>query len=358
MEVTPNVLKERDILGCRKAIIPDSFAYTSPYDGCWLMRFYEMHGIDLFTSKVVTEKDLRLKIAQFDVLPELMIMGNFIVERSGVVSLCRSLGIDVVHTEDGFFPHYETMHVDPLGFCWESSLTRMTFRTCHDTQRQRAREARMAWTKFKPAELHPGITEPYVFWPLQLIEDRVNQWDLNLKEWDGLLHHFRASLPSQYQLVIKQHPRSDINTLAGIEKLSRELPNTLFVKKHEDLKTLIARSNAVAGANSSVLYEARLMFNKPVYCYARGWFTNHADLFMPVYKAHRPRELNRFDLVEDNALLKDDRLTDYADWFLYQMLVRQIATHDEARLDGGRFKRQVRRLGYASYLQHGDELFA
>lgn len=333
----------------------DSYSFTSPYGGFWLEHFYALHYQHAFDAKVVRESDFRKKLSANPHLPELMLMGNFIVERAAIVSLCRELGINTVHGEDGFFPHYKTAHADPLGFCWESSLSRMTFRGSTELQRQRAGETRQEWLKFESQPLPDTIKRPFVFWPLQLVGDKVNIWDLKVRDWIGLLRELRASLSPEIQLVIKEHPRNRPKDLQGIPELVRELPNTVVVPTATHLKSLLKECCAVAGANSSVLYEARLMFHKPTYAFARSWFTGHSDLFMPLRIGY-PRPVPRLDWVEDNSRMRTERLDAYTDWFLAQLLARQI-DHGTAEREPKFFKEFVHRLSYDSYLKYGEDIF-
>ena len=339
----------------RTAVARDMFAFTSPYEACWIVHYYGLHFRQLFGTKVVREGDFLEKLKESKTLPELMLMGNFVVERAAIVSLCRELGINVVHSEDGFFPHYSTMHADPLGFCWESSLPRMLFRQCTGVQRVRAQTTRREWLKFEPRPLPEGIRKPFIFWPLQLIGDQVNVWDLKVRDWTGLIRHFRSCLPAEYQLVLKEHPRSKAEDNVGIRELPAKLANTILVPRETDLKTLLHHCQAVGGANSSVLYEARLMFHKPVYTYARGWFTNHSELFLPV-PMREARPLNRFEWVADNRRLRTGRLDEYTDWFLAQMLARQIE-RERAESDPKWLKRALYRMSYASFMKYGEEIF-
>jgi hypothetical protein len=333
-----------------------TFAHTSPYQGSWLSHVYGTHFRHLYGEKLIREADLREKILMIAERPSLMFMGNFIVDRAGIVSLCRELGINVIHCEDGFFPHYNNAHGDPLGFSWESSLTQLSFRRCVDEQRQRARSCRELWLEFAPEPLPDVIREPFVLWPLQLIGDKVNQWDLNEKSWGGLIRHFRESLPSDFQLVIKHHPRAKANDNTGLAALASEIPNTVILPGRTHLKSLLLKSSAVAGANSTVLLEARLMFQKPTYVYARGWFTNHFELFTPIHARHAPRELNRFEFVENPALMRNERLDEYADWFLVQLLARQVDLK-RGRTDPVWLKERVDHLSYNSWVKYGEEIF-
>lgn len=107
------------------------YAFTSPYGGCPTSRAYEAcGGLPAWTRKVKSERHLRKLLRSDGQRPDLLIMNNFIVERFGVEAICREVECDLVHTEDGFLPHYGYIHLDPVGFCWESSLSRMTFRAC------------------------------------------------------------------------------------------------------------------------------------------------------------------------------------------------------------------------------------
>ncbi len=336
---------------------PDTtFVLTSPYHGSWLSQIYGGHFQNHYPAKVVRETNFREWLRTIPERPELMFMGNFIVDRAGVVALCREHGINVIHCEDGFFPHYGNAHGDPLGFCWESSLPQLTFRSLTDEQRAKASAARTGWLGFSPESLPTDVREPFVLWPLQLIGDKVNQWDLNEKNWCELLRHFRASLPAEFQLVIKTHPRSKPQDNAGVAELVRELPNTILLPARAHLKTLLSKCHAVAGANSTVLLEARLMFHKPVYAYARGWFTNHFELFLPVHARHAPRELNRVEFVENNGLVRNERLDDYTDWFLAQLLARQVSL-ERGKADPVWLKEKVYHLSYQSFVQHGEDIF-
>lgn len=333
-------------------IATDAFAYTSPYGGCWLEHFYRNHAKPLFGEKTKKERHLIQQIERFKTLPELLIMGNFVVERHGIKSLCRELGINTICSEDGFFPHYQTLHADPLGFAWESSLCQMTFRGLTEKQRQVAQSSRMKWIGYERVPLPETIKPPYVLWPLQLIGDQVNRWDMRMESWMPMVQHFRESLPQEIQLVVKPHPRSKPQ---DIPRGIKELPNTLLLEYKVDLKSLIESATAVAGANSTVLMESRLMFHKPVYAYARSWFTHHTELFTPVFLHIPPRELNRLDYLQNPKANRSEYLNDYTDWFLYQLLVRQLS-HAEAN-DWEILKPWTTKRTYQSFIQHGEDIF-
>jgi hypothetical protein len=98
------------------------------------------------------------------------------------------------------------------------------------------------------------------------------------------------------------------------------------------------------------------MFHKPVYAYARGWFTNHFEMFLPVHARHAPRELARLEFIENNRLMRMDRLDEYTDWFLAQLLARQVNL-ELALADPAWLQRKVYRLSYQSFVKYGEDIF-
>jgi hypothetical protein len=336
-------------------IVRDTYCWTNPYVNGWIHRFYGTHCRDLYGTRVFNERHFLELLATFDEQPEYMLKWCFDSDRAAMVSICRELGINVAFGEDGFFPHYSAIHVDPLGFCWESSLTRMVFRGATDRQRERARTARTQWLNTPEKELPSEVKAPFVFWPLQLIQDQVNEWDLRVKDWCGLLRHFRAALPAEFQLVLKQHPMTKDKDVVGLADLVKQIPNTILLPKEAHLVTLLRHARAVAGANSSVLYEARLMHQKPTYCYARSWFTNHSELFLPVVLNDK-RPLPRLDWLEEPKRMRTPWLDDYADWFVAQLLARQYSQREADRSPAD-FKKHIARMSWHSYREHGEAIF-
>ncbi len=345
------------LAGRRREVVTvfDSYAWTSPHKGGWVVHCYSQHFTNLYDKKIITEDDLRKRLALVKAHPEIMLMCNFVMDRSAITGICREEGINVVWCEGGFFPHYETMHVDPLGFCWESSLPRLVFIRCGDDQRRKAQQARTHWLGRPLTELPQEIRKPFVLWPLQLIGDKVNEFDLAVQDWRELLTHFRTCLPPEVQLVVKEHPRAEETELTGMDQFVATLPNSFLTPRDTDLHTLLHACNAVAGANSSVLYEARLMHHKPVYAYARSWFTHHEELFLPVQRK-MVRPLPRLDWLERPENMRSAWLDEYTDWFLAQLLARQIS-REEAITDPKRLKQHVLKFSRKSFLEHGPAIF-
>jgi hypothetical protein len=339
-------------------IVRETYAWANPYGNADPEKLSHGHWRDLYGKQLWKAAELAEHLARTRESPEIFLLGNFSPDRTAFVALCRERRINFAHWEDGFFPHYWTQHLDPLGFCWESSLPGMVFRCCSDRQRERARAARAAWLARPAGELPPGVRKPFVVWPLQLIGDQVNRCDLNVPDWTGLLRDFRARLPATFQLVLKPHPLGRPVDVNGLDAVVAELPDTTMVPHGSDLTRLLRECHAVAGANSSVLYEARLMHHKPAYAYSRSWFTNHPEVVIPVERTPSPGrapELPRLEWLENPALLRTDFLDDYTDWFLAQLLARQIDRRQFT--EAAQHREAVRRLSDQSYREHGEAIF-
>jgi len=335
-----------------------SFAWTSPYGGFHAEDFYRKAGAeDKFKLKAKTLTHFKGLLDKHG-LPELMMMGNFIAERVGIKSLCRRLDIDMIHGEDGFIPHYATLHVDPLGFCWESSLSRMVFTGISDSQRTTA----MAFVEQMTTPRVIGnneYTSPYVLWPLQLIQDNVNKHDLNISCWDVLIGDFLNRIPEDFCIVIKPHPR-DRSKAATLAEIFANTKRVLFTS-NKDLTTLIYHSNAVAGANSTVLTEARLLYNKPVYAYAKSWYTGHDELVYPVRRElPAANAIPNINELEAGVITPCTYIQEYALWYLYQLLARQFNL-DRLRTNTKQvyeeFSQFLYKRTYKSYVQYGEEIW-
>ena len=338
-------------------IARDTYAWASPYCNADPGKLCGTNFRNQYGAQLGRAADLAKHLESDAEWPEMLFLHNFSPDRKAFIALCRERGINFAHWEDGFFPHYETQHLDPLGFCWESSLPGMVFRGCSDRQRERTRAAREAWLTRPAKELATGVRQPFVLWPLQLIGDQVNRYDLNVSDWTDLLRHFRAMLPPEFQLVLKDHPRSRPKDIVGLEALVKELPHTLMLPRGADLTALLRECHAVAGANSSVLYEARLMHRKPAYAFSKSWFTNHPDLVVPLARPNSggAGELPHLDWLENPSRLRTEYLDDYADWFLAQLLARQIDCRQLT--DPALHREAIWRLSDQSYREHGEAIF-
>jgi Capsule polysaccharide biosynthesis protein len=324
---------------------PKKFAYTHPKH---IQELYELAGgCNLYGRAVRNARDFA-SLAQKKGLPDLLIIGNLLESSTELAEFCSEHGVDRVYGEFGWFPHYTTVHADPVGYAWESSLCQTKFSGITDKQRFSMSAFRNEYLSAPSGTLPKGVFKPFVFWPLQLISDRVNKHDLNLPDWFEVLLWTRQLLPKAYQLVIKDHPVPD-----GISRthLYDCLPNTIILDRSTPLRPLIENSHGVIGCNSTVLLEARLMFRKPTWAYGRSWYSGHPDLVIPVVvSGHLPKPELLGKYITDSWSL------DYGDWFLLQLLLRQYPT-EKARKDPTMFVRWINQRSFHSYERLGTRTF-
>ncbi len=321
------------------------FAYTHPRH---LQEHYEnAGGSNVYKRAVRSAKDLA-QLFERDAGVELLLVGNLLDGTKELAEFCDKRQIDRVYGEYGWFPHYSTEHADPSGYAWESSLCSMKFSRVTFSQRARAQKF-IERCVSRPCEALPkGVRTPFVLWPLQLIADRVNRYDLDVADWYELLLWTRQILPARYQLVIKHHPVPSVQPRL---ELAGYFPNTVILEKSVPLRPLIEKSAGVIGCNSTVLLESRLIFEKPTWAYGRSWYTGHPELVFPISANER---LPYSELL--GKPLDDPWLRDYAHWFLCQLLSRQYSTQ-EARKDPQAFLRWIHRRTARAYDSLGEDAF-
>ena len=322
-----------------------TFAYTHPGH---LQEHYERGGgKNVFGRAIHSSRDLaRLLGAGRRV--DLLLIGNLMNGATELGEFCEEHGIDRVYGEFGWFPHYSTEHADPYGYAWESSLCVTPFSRLTASQRSRVDGFRQQLLSRPSQPLPRGVRSPFVLWPLQLLGDRMNRYDLNVSDWYELLLWTRQILPAKVQLVVKHHPvESEKPRLEHVQCF----PNTIVLDKGVALRPLLEQSAGVIGYNSTVLLEARLLFDKPTWAYGRGWYTGHSELVFPVCLGGR--------LPHDEMLgkpLDDPSSVAYRSWFFWQLLARQYPT-DVARKDPSAFVKWLHRRTAKSYASLGEDAF-
>jgi hypothetical protein len=327
------------------ALTPKRFAYTHPRH---LQELYELAGgHNLYGRAARNARDLA-ELARKNGPPELLIVGNLLESSPQLADFCSKYGVDRVYGEFGWFPHYTTVHADPLGYSWNSSLCRTKFRGLTASQRATVAAFRKKALATSNSPIPKGVRKPYVFWPLQLISDRVNKHDLNLSDWFEVLLWTRQIIPAAYQLVIKHHP---INNALSHLVLYTCLPNTALLEGSAPLRPLIENCSGVIGCNSTVLLESRLVFRKPTWAYGRSWYSGHPNLIVPVRLSERPSKL---ELLRTG--ISDQWSLDYGDWFLWQLLARQYSA-ERARNNPAAFLRWIHSRFYESWVRLGEDAF-
>lgn len=258
-------------------------------------------------------------------IPELVVTWGFVPFKSLLYDWCREHNIRVAHGELGWFPHYDSFHLDPDGFCWDSILTRQKFISgmapCLNA------EAYKVLAAPRPVKLPSEIKQPFALWACQLITDKVNTMGLNMTDWTPMVKHFRSFLPPDIQLVVRPHPKmisrqsQEHIPYLKLKAAVASLPNTIMLSEG-GIDDLIQESVCVAGANSTVLIEASLRYNKPTYGYGRSWFTNHPNIVTPVNIE------NKENIPQHQAASAPQKI-----WFINELLQKQINREPEPSVE-------------------------
>lgn len=331
------------------------FLWTSPYGGSWVDKMYETTGASRGgLKKVSTVHELEAHVkhaARTQETKPLLIMGNFIRDRGNIKARALDLGLDVVHGEDGFLPHYSTLHADPVGFCWESSLCSMKFPgKVPDTVVNYFAHLVEHANKLVRRNPFEANTKNVLF-PLQLLNDQVNAQGLGVRgDWTEYIALARKLLPEDVILWVKQHPRAiraaDLETRWAMTQRNVKMYNG-------KLEDALYYCDGVVGMNSTVLTEARLLYNKPVWAFAKSWYTGHPDLVCLV-KADM-QVLPEVDKI-DTGVSTDEYTDKYRQWYAGQLLARQYK-HTDVRSNSEKFRQWLLQRTYKSFLAHGEEIF-
>jgi SAM-dependent methyltransferase len=224
---------------------------------------------------------------------------------------CRKEKIPVITFEDGFIPHYTSLHFDYRGFCWDSSFPDKNIKLYDDVQED---FSHVKYDMTPPIE----INKPFVFVPLQTLGDSVILHGSDIKNWEEFVNKVRGEVSEKYDLVVKNHPRE----------------HTKYVSRREDIKVInsglgwaIKECEFVVGVNSGVLYESSIIFNKPVYYYGRSWYDKHPEVCVPARGKLESYEVTR-DMIEYRRrfwqMMKSHQL-DYSKEFDDQRLLSLIS---------------------------------
>jgi ADP-heptose:LPS heptosyltransferase len=321
------------------------FAYTHPRH---LQEHYERAGGQNVYQRAIRNVRDFTELFERQAPVALLLVGNLVDNADQLTAFCENHNVDRVFGEYGWFPHYSTEHADPAGYAWNSSLCQMSFLRLTQSQRLRVLKARRQILSRPRGRLPESVRKPFVLWPLQLIADRVNRYDLNVRDWFELLLWTRQILPTAFQLVVKHHP---VPVQQPRMQYVQCLPNTIVVENSAPLRPLIEESSGVIGCNSTVLLESRLVFDKPTWAYGRSWYTGHPEIVFPVRLSER---LPNSELL--GKTFDDPWLQDYRDWIFWQLLARQYSTED-ARKNPKSFLRWIHRRTAQSFASLGEDAF-
>jgi hypothetical protein len=178
---------------------------------------------------------------------------------------CGKHNLPIITYEDGFIPHYNGLHFDRKGFCWDSSFPHENISKYPDKEENFNISS---YDMKKPID----VEKPFVFVPLQMLGDSVILHGSDISSWDSFVRKVREDVPSKYDLVVKNHP---------MEKAKYESRDPSVHVIDSGLGWAITESEFVVGVNSGVLYESAFIFDKPVYYYGKSWYDRHPEVCRP-----------------------------------------------------------------------------
>ena len=181
-------------------------------------------------------------------------------------TFCKKKEIPIITYEDGFIPHYTSLHFDRRGFCWESSFPFENISKYPD------KEDNFNMSKYDMECPSVKLSKSFVFVPLQMLGDSVILHGSDVKSWDKFVERVRGDVPEEYELVVKNHPR---------ERTKYESNDPSIHVIDSGLGWAINNCEFVVGVNSGVLYESAIVFDKPVYYYGKSWYDRHPEICRP-----------------------------------------------------------------------------
>ena len=220
---------------------------------------------------------------------------------------------NILHAEQGFLPHYTSVHFDPRGHGSASSLIGNLNDPITDEQEiELAAFLSQNYYLNRPCEL--SLPDRYWLLLLQHVQDSVMMWDAPAYARDPsmLIRSVQAQLPAGTQLVVKPHPlhkprglrTSGAIVVDGQGDAKLDHSDNSALNQH-----LIRNAEGVITVNSSFVFEA-LAYDKPVITLGTSVFTGNNV----TKEAPRVNESLFDDLVCDSTRNKA---------FLYELCLRK-----------------------------------
>jgi hypothetical protein len=182
---------------------------------------------------------------------------------------------NLAYLECGFLPHYSSTQLDSLGHGASSSAAQTTSTPITNEQKQQLDEYldQHYWNKETPTQL--PVSGPFILFPIQHLADSVIKYDAPAyaQNFERILRDLVQYMPSDYTLVVKQHPKShhghrlyQHNRIHYIDRIENDMDN--WQLNHQLLKS----SRALVSINSSYIFEA-LAHSTPIISLGRGVFS-------------------------------------------------------------------------------------
>ncbi len=215
--------------------------------------------------------------------------------------------------EQGWFPHYQTLHCDPLGFSSKSLLAKTRLGDIEIDLEKISNEITNYKKNYAKPEGIFKIDKPYVLLIFQHTGDATIKHDYkDFKSWQKIIDFADKVRGKGKTLVVKVNPQN-VNSKEKIQ-----LPhNSIAIQNKFFNNDLLMNAKVVIGVNSTMLYEASIIYNKPVLALGSSWFDCH------------PEVVQKVKITDDNVEIKkpSDRDIVYRKKMFHIMTSMQTPIH-------------------------------
>ena len=186
---------------------------------------------------------------------------------------------------------------------------------------KRKKQNRQQWNLYKKLSSSFNLPKNYIFLPLSFQPERSTDPEANFfADFEFSIQYIIESLPKNWYLVIKEHPRqfdgknTDLRKLHGrgndFYNFSARLSQVCYSPPELDSSELIKFSRGCIVTTGSVGYESA-MCGKPVGCLSFPWYSGYAGC----YDVSNRLRLNKFISVCQNNTSRK---------FSYQVFIKYI----------------------------------
>lgn len=183
--------------------------------------------------------------------------------------------INVSSYELGWFPHRQTWHFDPWGFSDKSMLAQSRLDNVEIDHDAVSADIESHKSQYMIDNKDMKLRFPYILLVFQHTKDTTVTYGYpEFTKWQDIIEFAdKMREHSKMKLVIKMHPQNKGKAESIIPP-----PNCLIVQSKEWNPYILENAVAVVGINSTMLYEASLLYDKPVVALGSSWFDVHHEV--------------------------------------------------------------------------------
>ena len=207
-----------------------------------------------------------------------LIFNNATIYTKDLIDYCKEHDIRISSHEQGWFPHYSTLHFDPLGFSSRSLLAQSRLDNLDIDIEKVQQQIEKYKNKFCQEKNIFDFKKKYILLIFQYTYDAtvVNGYE-DFISWQKIVDFAYGLKEREEFLIIKVNPQN-VKTIDGIVLP----PDSIAIQTKIFNNYLLKNAKAVVGINSTMLYEASLLYDKPVIALGNSWFDCHPEVVQKV----------------------------------------------------------------------------